>query len=464
MDRKQSAGVTRTRKVAEDTQAQGGELEARIRESVTAQEASLVQMLVDLIEMPTLRLTGAHFREGCEYVREALERAGLEARVGRVSDDAVEAVSGADSHYRFLGLNGPISDRYYVVGELRGSSSRKRGKRVHLNGHLCVVEPVDGWQSDPFSARVADGAVAGCGAIDMKGGLVMIIGALRALQEVVDPVQGDVTVSVTVDTHFGGNLGAGYIVERNLGRADFVIVGDTSGPSTILNGYRGQLWVKIETHGTATHGSTPRFGQNAVERMAAVIGSLQEYRAQLDRRESDWHIIPADAKRPSLSIGTTIEGGRCMNLVPDRCVMTLDRRLIPEESPDDALSELTAAVLRGVGGDRSAVDVTLLFSAPPTATSEDSQLVKTMQNAASRMIGRAPVVVVHPAFLDLQWFTTRWGIPGVVYGPGSGGVESEFRRKPYREPEESLAVCDLLAATEVLTLALAELTGSASPC
>jgi len=323
------------------------------------------------------------------------------------------------------------------------------------------VEPVPGWESDPFTPRLSNGSVVGCGAIDMKGGLVMILEALRALQEATGGRwEGrDIYVSITTDTHFGGNLGAGYIASQGLGRADCVIIGDTSGPDTILNGYRGQIWLQVQTFGVAAHGSTPAYGRNAVEAMADIVKSLQAHRLTLEEQLSSHRIIPESARRPSLSIGTTIQGGVCMNQVPSACSMTLDRRLIPEESIEEATAAIERVIAGAVSDSDIDIEVRSLFSAPPTVTDPNSDLVLLMRSSIERVRGRTAHVLVHPAFLDLQWFTTGWNIPGVVYGPGSGGAESAFRHKPYREPEESLLISDLADATKVLAIALPELAG-----
>lgn len=427
-----------------------------ILEAVDGLRDELVQRVCDLVRFHTLRLSGQDFLACAEYLADAYEQVGLDAEILPVPPDEVAALSGPDSHYRRLGLNGALAPRWNVLARRRGQGN---GPSLHLNGHYCIVEPVDGWTADPFEPVLRDGRIVGRGTIDMKGGLAVVVAALQALQAAGVRQDGDLVASATVDTHFGGNLGAGFLATRGLGRADRVIVTDTSGPGCILLGYRGQLWAEVRILGRSAHGGAPFYGSNPVPAAAEVILALERHREELSRRESTLPFVPAEARHPSLTVGTMLRSASMINLVPSECRIGIDRRLIPEESADSAEAEIDAA-LEPVRIAYPDVRIALhrLFAAPPTATPASDPLVVTLARNVHRITGRAARLVLHPAFLDLQWFTRCWNVPGVVYGPGDGGVNSGFRQRPYAEPDESVAVDDLIAATKVLALSIAELT------
>jgi len=431
-------------------------IDRRISETIDVMRDELVAITQDLIRFRTLRFTGGDFEICANYLLERLQRCGFDGEVIRVPAEEAVPLEAERSHYRALGLVGPLAPRYNVIAFRRGSGS---AKSLHLNGHYCVVEPPAGWSGDPFEPRVEGGRIIGRGACDMKSGLAMIVGAMTALHRLSVSPAGDVYVSFTVDTHLSGDLGAGYIVKRGLGRAARVIIGDTSGVGHVIRGYRGQLWVQIETRGSQTHGATPFYGHNAVEDMAHVMRRLLELKDRIAGLTSAEDIVPYDARHPTLVIGSRIEGGTTTNLVPPSCMLRLDRRLIPEETLDDAIKQIEQAV-QAAKGDAPGLDarVHVLFGAPPVVTPADDELVEDLLRNIHRVLDRPGTSFVHPAFLDFQWFASHWHVPVAVYGPGDGGVGTGFRRKPYAEPGEFVLVDDLVNATKVLTATALDLT------
>jgi succinyl-diaminopimelate desuccinylase len=427
-----------------------------ISAAVQKLEPDLVRITSDLIGFNTSRLTGTSFRECAEYLCSELRRAGLEVQLLPVTDEEIAVVTGSDSHYRALGLVTELAPRFNVIGHLAGSGG---GASLHVNGHYCVPEPVGEWSGDPFIARLTDRTIVGRGAIDMKGGLAVTIVALKALHEAHVQPRGDIFASATVDTHFGGDLGAGYLARTGLGRADRGIVTDASGPTRIVRGYRGVLWMEIVLTGTETHGSLPFYGVNPVEAMAQLIVALRMHHANLQKLVSSSPIVPEEARRPSLMVGSILSSNQLINMVPGECRLGIDRRILPEERIDTAEAEI-ATLVDDVR--RAFPDVTIelrkVFATPPTVTPADDPLVRTIAARAEEVTGVTTETLVIPNFLDLRWFTETWGIPGVVYGPGESGAGTDFTRIPSMEPDESIAVEDLLKCAQTLALSVADLT------
>jgi len=427
---------------------------AQVAKVIDTMQTELVEMTADLIQFRTLRSTGEGYEACAEYLRRRLEAAEVEGTVIRVPDEEVRPLEHPESHYRVHGLDGPISPRFNVVGTRRGTG---HGRSVHLTGHFDVVEPGPGWSGDPFEPRIADGRLVGRGACDMKSGLAMIVGAMSAIGRAKVRLPGDVNVSFTVDTHVCGDLGAGYVVKHGLGRSDRVIVADMSGVRRVLTGYRGQLWAEIRAEGQLAHGSTPFYGHSAIESMGPVIMSLGQLKERLLRITSASRVVPEEARHPSLVV-TQIHGGSTFYLVAPDCRLNLDRRLIPEETVDQALGQIQEAIREAQSVTKGKISCRVLFSAPPVATGEDDPLVRTLQNNISAVTGAPAESLVHPAMMDLRWFVKGWGVPGVVYGPGDCGAGTGFLRKPSSEPDEYVMIADVVDATKVLALSLLDLT------
>jgi acetylornithine deacetylase/succinyl-diaminopimelate desuccinylase-like protein len=85
-----------------------------------------------------------------------------------------------------------------------------------LYGHVDVVITANQkWTYPPFEGRIADGCVWGRGALDMKGGIAMMVCAiLRAKARGLIPA-GDVLLAILSDEEAGGDYGARFLVEHH---------------------------------------------------------------------------------------------------------------------------------------------------------------------------------------------------------------------------------------------------------
>jgi acetylornithine deacetylase len=174
----------------------------------------------------------------------------------------------------------------------------------------------------------------------------------------------------------------------------------------VVTAHKGDLWLQLETRGKAAHGARPDLGRNAVHAMARVVELLEtDYAARLRRR-----------RHPLLGHGTVnvgfIQGGRQPNIVPDRCVIQIDRRTLPGERDASVKRELVS-YLRARGHAVGLVDTKDGAPAPPLQTDARLPLVRGFLGAA-RQAGP----------LGVDYFTdagvlAAGGIPGVVFGPGS---------------------------------------------
>lgn len=94
----------------------------------------------------------------------------------------------------------------------------------------------------------------------------------------------------------------------------------------LATAHKGSVWLAVETRGRSAHGATPWFGKNAVHAMARVVDAL----------ETDFAVCLRKRRHPLLGHGSvsvgTIAGGTQTNIVPDRCVINVDRRTLPGES------------------------------------------------------------------------------------------------------------------------------------
>jgi len=186
-------------------------------------------------------------------------------------------------------------------------------------------------------------------------------------------------------------------------KADLAIVGEPT-KLQVVTAHKGSLWLELATRGRAAHGATPHLGQNAVHEMARIVDVLEtDYAAQLKKK-----------KHKLLGAGTvnvgTISGGTQPNIVPDGCVISIDRRTLPGETEAGVRREI-AALLQSKKLSAK-VSSTKLAPALPLETDFKLSLVQTFLRAAGQ---KKPLGVDY--FCDAAVLSAG-GIPSVVFGPG----------------------------------------------
>ncbi|MCO5060964.1 MAG: peptidase dimerization domain-containing protein [Kiritimatiellae bacterium] len=108
----------------------------------------------------------------------------------------------------------------------------------------------------------------------------------------------------------------------------------------IVHAHKGTLWYEVELKGQAAHGSNPQHGLSAVRAMVEVIGDI-EREAERAREQRDHPLLGP----PTVNIGV-IRGGSSINIVPDRCVIEVDRRTVPGEDHRDILDRIRVGLMR----------------------------------------------------------------------------------------------------------------------
>ncbi|HEY8486402.1 MAG TPA: M20 family metallopeptidase [Limnochordales bacterium] len=284
------------------------------------------------------------------------------------------------------------------------------GKTLLWNGHLDVVPPgeVSAWRYPPFGGVVDGGRLWGRGAADMKGGLAAILEAAAALRRSGLSLEGSLVVQAAADEEVLGDLGTRHLVERGLARADAAICGEPTHLRPLVAA-RGLVWMQLTAHGRSCHASTPHLGVNAVVKMSRVVQAL----AGLELPGLHPLLGP-----PTLCV-STIAGGHKTNVVPDRCTITVDRRLIPGETPEQAVSQVREllAVLSREDSELK-VELQVIQTAEPSEIDAGEPIVRSALRAR-QLLGlahEAPGGM--PGTTDARWLIGRAGIPTLILGPG----------------------------------------------
>src|SRR5215813_12776088 len=290
------------------------------------------------------------------------------------------------------------------------ATDRGPGRSVILNGHLDTFPVGDrsGWERDPFSGDIVDGKVFGRGVSDMKAGTTASLIAFCLLSELRDAWKGRLTFAAVADEETMGPWGANYLLDHHPKlRADAVIIGEPSTPSTVRFGEKGMVWFTLTARGQMSHSAYPHHGWNAIFEVVAALTELRELEAMTWPVPEEFLRSIDEARAATTAMlggGTTdilssvtvnagvIEGGTKINLTPDHCRAEVDVRVPPGVS--------TAVILRS----------------EPNWTSPSHEFLQSVRKTATAVCGEAPYFNISAPGTDSRVFR-RVGMPVAVFGP-----------------------------------------------
>ena len=338
-------------------------------------------LLAELIALPSVNpafLPARHSRAGERQVADFLA--------------ATAGAAGLDVEFQKV-----FTNRANVI--IRLPSAGKTKQTILLAPHMDTV----GADSDKFIPQRKDGRLHGRGACDTKGSVAAMLCAMMEIANARQrPKQTEIVFVGLIDEE-NAQAGSRALVKSGF-QADLAIVGEPT-RCRVVTAHKGSLWLHLKTRGKAAHGATPHLGKNAVHKMAHVVAALEtDYAQQLQRR-----------KHPLLGSGTVnvgkISGGSQPNIVPDTCVIEIDRRTLPGETEAGVKREI-AALLKAKNVPAH-IASTKLAPALPLETNSHLPLVEQFLGCANQ---RQPQGVDY--FCDAA-VLARGGIPSVVFGPGN---------------------------------------------
>ncbi|MGN2636091.1 succinyl-diaminopimelate desuccinylase [Nocardia takedensis] len=271
--------------------------------------------------------------------------------------------------------------------------------RVVLAGHLDTVPIADNVPSG--RATDADGApvMFGCGTVDMKSGDAVF---LHLAATVTDPVCDLTLIFYDAEEIAAEHNGLGR-VERELPEwldGDLAILGEPSG-GWIEAGCQGTARLRVRTAGVRAHSARSWLGDNAIHRLAPVLGRLADYRG----RQVD---IDGCVYREGLS-AVRVAGGVAGNVVPDAAELDVNFRFAPDRSVDEAVAHVRE-VFAGLD-----LDIEVTDSAPGALPGLTAPAAADLI-ASVRAHGGGGVRAKY-GWTDVSRFAAR-GIPAVNFGPG----------------------------------------------
>ena len=359
-------------------------------------EDEMAALLAELVRIPTENPPGRNYRACVDLLEKRLGQAGL----------TCERHEFPASHDRA----GASDDASASLLASFGSGSRT----LYFHGHYDVVPAQS---PEQFQPERKEHFLFGRGSCDMKGGIVAMLFAIRALKECRVELNGKIALTLVPDEETGGARGSAWLAAQGLlgqNAIGMLLPEPTSG--VVWNANRGAISLRINVLGKSAHVGLQHRGENAFEQMMRVVERLQELKREVEQRKTSYQIGAEQTRNSILMLGGGSGGGTNFNVVPEQCWFTVDRRINPEEDFDAEKGRLIG-VLEHCRRDGIRLECEILQEGHAAACSEDENLGRALAQSVKAINGEAPRFEMCPGLLEIRFYAAT-GIPAYAYGPG----------------------------------------------
>ena len=295
--------------------------------------------------------------------------------------------------------------------EWKGS---RPGKRFLFNGHMDVFPPDDRDPGlyGPWSGKIADGCLYGRGSCDMKGGGAGAMMAVIFLRRMGFDPRGSVALTWMCDEENGGALGVQYLLKTRpeILTADFGICPEPSN-GILFSKHCGILRGHVTYSGKPGHTALLYDGETCIQKAIRAINALYALNDELVRRPPPGNVPP-----PHLTVGL-FNGGTAANVYPSKACFWFDRRLVPGETHEGALKEITGA-LDALRDAREGYGYELVVTSrrPLLEIPDDEPYLALIKEAYREVTGTEVVQDTGPAGSDAAWIQKSTGTPIPFFG------------------------------------------------
>jgi acetylornithine deacetylase/succinyl-diaminopimelate desuccinylase-like protein len=407
----------------------------------------VVDLLRRLIRLDTTNPPGNE-TAAAELLRDYLEAAGVECR-----------------------LFARVPERANLVARIPG---RGDGPSLALLSHTDVVlATASEWQRDPFAGELVDGEVWGRGALDMKGEVAASAVAVATLAREGWQGSGDLVFVAAADEEVGDGFGLQWLVEAEPGavRTDYA-VNEGGGERIVCAGRPVYLCstgekmsspFRLIVHGRSGHASLPGIADNALVKAAALVARLGDFRAAPQlipevegffRAVTGVVPVPDELVQAAARLGpaalevveplvaltvspTKAHASDKRNVIPGLCEITLDIRLLPGQTPEDAEAELRAFL---GPGDYDLVNLERSGGTRSTLAGPLWQAIAGFVEVEEPGAVAAPTCC--PGFTDSHWVREAFGTTAYGFFPART-MEPEVGARLVHSADERVPVSDL---------------------
>jgi succinyl-diaminopimelate desuccinylase len=409
-------------------------VEQRLKETISSYQEEMVDITKQLIAIPTENPPGRFYRTCADLIVAKLDEIGLPSTLIEAPDvvpGTTDTLPSSEEH-----LSG------YCLQSFHGNGT----KTLYFHGHYDVV-PANEQQFHPY---MRGGSLFGRGSADMKGGLVAMIYAVKAIKACEIDLNGRIGLSFVPDEETGGRRGSQYLLDQGLlGQQGIGMLTAEPTGGVIWNANRGAISLRITVKGKPAHVGLHYQGINAFEQMLVVAQALQDLKKEVASRKTACMIEPEAARTSILMMGGQSASGTNFNVVPATCTFTVDRRINPEEDLEEEKQRLLS-VLEDVKRSGVDLDIEIFQEARSCMVPEEDALAHALASSIRTITGKSPTFAMCPGLLEIRFYA-QMGIPAFAYSPGLLSVA--------HGPHEFIKVKDITEMASVYALTAVRMLG-----
>lgn len=397
-------------------------IESKQRKRGTNSLNHYVTILKDLIRMDT---SAGKYQRAVGYLETKFREVGCETEIIEIPKEYTRGLKGL---------------RINLLAHLKNPGKN----RMLIYTHIDTV-PVRYWEG--FKPRVKDGKVYGRGAADMKGAIVGLLIALAKIRDRKKVPAWDITLMVTTDEEMLGQQAVQleYLGQFLEPQGAYVWDLDSDAGFVGIAGL-GAIQMEIEVSGKSVHSALSHRGVNAVEQAFGLVKPLLKLKKEVIQKRSKIPVHPdagieSGVMEPRLNINV-FHGGWKTNVIPDRCLISIDRRLIPEENLEVAEEELVSCLSSVKDVDWKIKKILKIPSYAFDNPANDpiiNHLAKVIEEVTGQEIGKYGGM----GSSDLPGVAVKWGVK--VFGLGVFRPENNIHGK-----EEFVYLQDIEDLSEVI--------------
>jgi len=353
-------------------------IKAQLTEMIDHRKEELVELLRELVKTPS--------------------ESGQEERIAELIAKKLQGF-GFDNVHR--------DDLHNVYCRVAGDHG---GRTFLYNGHIDTVPLGDLslWPADPREAPIVGDRIIGRGCCDMKGSLAAMMIAADSVRKARVPLKGDLILTMVSREEGGLQEGTRYVMENRGIKADIALVGEATNLEINL-ACRGRVIIDLTVHGKSAHAANAAGGINAIIKMSKLIDAIR-------RMKLPEHTFFGPTTQMITRIACLPD---VLNMVPNQCSISIDRRISPGDNPEKTKAEFQTLIdqLKADDPEFKAHVETGRSSIPGYLPPEDSTL-KTLQESAESILRKRPRLSRYIFGTDGSYISGVAGIPWFGFGPG----------------------------------------------
>jgi len=359
------------------------------------QEDEMAALLAQLVSVRTENPPGTNYRACADILERSVRDAGL-----------------ASERHEFPA---PVTTDANSESATSLTATFGSGKRtLYFHGHYDVVPAQSTEQFQPVRK---EHFVFGRGACDMKGGIVSMLYAIRALKECGAQLNGRIALTLVPDEETGGARGSAWLAEQGLlGRDGIGMLMPEPTSGVVWNANRGAISLRVKVLGKSAHVGLQHRGENAFEQMVRVVERLQSLKREVEQRTTGYPLGGDQNRNSILMIGGESGGGSNFNVVPEQSWFTVDRRINPEENLETEKQSIIG-VLEQCRRDGIRLEWQIFQEGNAAFCSPHEKLGRAIANSVTAVTGEAPNFEMCPGLLEIRFYNSL-RVPAYAYGPG----------------------------------------------